>query len=90
MALEASVAGDAGRPREDLLALDEALAKFAAAEPIKAQFVKIHFFAGLTLRETAEALGISLATAERYWAYARTWLFAELDEAEKDSARENF
>jgi RNA polymerase sigma factor (TIGR02999 family) len=90
VALEASLAGDAGQaPRDDLLALDGALAKFAAVEPVKAQIVKIHFFAGLTLPETAEALGISLATAERYWAYARTWLFAELDDAKKESAREN-
>jgi len=90
VAFEASLAGDAGQAsRDDLLALDGALAKFAAAEPIKAQIVKIHFFAGLTLPETAEVLGISLATAERYWAYARTWLFAELDDAQKNSAREN-
>jgi RNA polymerase sigma factor (TIGR02999 family) len=90
VALESSLAGDAGEaPRDDLLALDGVLAKFAAAEPVKAQVLKIHFFAGLTLPETAEVLGISLATAERYWAFARTWLFAALDGAKKDSAREN-
>jgi RNA polymerase sigma factor (TIGR02999 family) len=85
--LGANVAGET--PREDLLALDEALAKFAIQEPVKAQLVKIHFFAGLTLPQTAEALGISRATAERHWAYARTWLFAELEGAEKASPREN-
>jgi RNA polymerase sigma factor (TIGR02999 family) len=85
--LDANAAGQT--PCEDLVALDEALSKFAAREPMKAQLVNLHFFAGLTLRETAEALSISLATAERYWAYARTWLFAELEEAEKTSAREN-
>jgi RNA polymerase sigma factor (TIGR02999 family) len=90
VALQASLAGDACQaPRDDLLGLDAALAKFAAVEPVKAQVVKIHFFAGLTLPETAEVLGISLATAERYWAYARTWLFAELDDAKKESTREN-
>jgi RNA polymerase sigma factor (TIGR02999 family) len=85
--LDANVAGRT--PREDLLALDEALDKFAVREQVKAQLVKMHFFAGLTLPETAEALGISLATAERYWAYARTWLFAEIEDAEKASPREN-
>jgi RNA polymerase sigma factor (TIGR02999 family) len=85
--LEANLAGKT--PREDLLALDEALAKFAAGEPLKAQLVKIHFFTGLTLPQSAEALGISLATAERYWAYARTWLFAELNDTEKNSDSEN-
>ena len=85
--LEANVAGQT--PREDLLALDEALAKFTVREPVKARLVQLHFFAGLTLRETAEALSISLATAERYWAYARTWLFAELEESEKGSPPEN-
>jgi RNA polymerase sigma factor (TIGR02999 family) len=84
--LDANVAG--GTAREDLLALDGALDKFAVREPLKAQLVKMHFFAGLTLAETAEALGISLATAERYWAYARTWLFAEVEDAENASPRE--
>jgi RNA polymerase sigma factor (TIGR02999 family) len=85
--LDANVAGQT--PREDLLALDEALAKFAVREPLKAQLVKIHFFAGLTLPQTAESLRISLATAERYWAYARTWLFTEIEDAEKASPHEN-
>jgi RNA polymerase sigma factor (TIGR02999 family) len=68
-------------PPEDLLALDEALEKLAQEEPAKAELVKLRFFAGLTMPEVAEALGISLATAERHWAYARTWLYAELKEA---------
>ena len=85
--LDPSAAGQ--NPRDDLLALDGALSKFAVQEPMKAQLVNLHFFAGLTLRETAEVLGMSLATAERHWAYARTWLFAELEEDEKTSAREN-
>jgi len=61
-----------------LLALDEALDKFAAIEPKKADLVKLRFFAGLTLQEAAETLGISEPTAKRWWAYARAWLFAEI------------
>jgi RNA polymerase sigma factor (TIGR02999 family) len=66
----------------DVLALDMALDKLAAIDPAKAQVVKLRFFAGLTMPETAEALGISLATAERHWAFARSWLYAELADAE--------
>src|SRR5262249_19121139 len=64
----------APEPREDLLALDEALNKLAAKDPIKAQLVQLRYFAGLTVDEAAHALGISSTTAERYWAYARAWL----------------
>jgi RNA polymerase sigma factor (TIGR02999 family) len=71
-----------GDPSLDLLALDEALARLAAAEPVKAELVKLRFFAGLTVPEAAQALGLSVATAERHWTYARVWLYAELsDEA---------
>jgi RNA polymerase sigma factor (TIGR02999 family) len=65
-------------PREDLLALDEVLTKFAAVDPIKAELVKLRYFAGMTVPEAAQTLGISLATAERYWTYARVWLYCEL------------
>jgi RNA polymerase sigma factor (TIGR02999 family) len=65
-------------PSLDLLALDEALAKLAAEEPAKAELVKLRFFAGLTIPEAAAALGISLSTAERYWTFARSWLYTEL------------
>jgi RNA polymerase sigma factor (TIGR02999 family) len=64
----------------DLLALDEALRRFAAIEPQKAELVKLRFFAGLTMQEVAESLGISLATAERHWTFARTWLFAAMSD----------
>jgi RNA polymerase sigma factor (TIGR02999 family) len=67
-------------PLEDLLALDEALDKLAREDSAKAELVKLRFFAGLTMPEAAEALGISLATAERRWTYARTWLYAELND----------
>lgn len=62
----------------DLLAIDEALTKLAGEDPVKAQLVKLRFFAGLSVQEAADALGISRATADRYWSYARTWLFCEL------------
>jgi RNA polymerase sigma factor (TIGR02999 family) len=65
-------------PSDDLLALDEALTRLAALNPLRAEVVKLRFFAGLTMPEVAQALGISLPTAERYWTSARTWLFAEL------------
>jgi RNA polymerase sigma factor (TIGR02999 family) len=68
----------ADQPAEDLLALDEALAKLSAQEPLKAELVKLRYFAGLTADQAAEALGISKATADRYWAYARAWLFDEI------------
>jgi RNA polymerase sigma factor (sigma-70 family) len=63
---------------EDLLALDEALEKLAKEDPVKAELVKLRHFAGLTVDQTAEALNISPATADRYWAYARAWLHAEI------------
>jgi RNA polymerase sigma factor (TIGR02999 family) len=63
---------------QDLLHLDDALTRFAAGEPAKAQLVQLRFFAGLPIPEAATALGISVATAERWWAYARTWLLSEL------------
>jgi RNA polymerase sigma factor (TIGR02999 family) len=68
-----------GSPSLDLLALDEALSKLAKIDPPKAELVKLRFFAGLTMPEAASALGISLATAERYWTFARAWLYAELE-----------
>lgn len=68
------------QPREDLLALDEALAKLAALEPAKAELVKLRYFAGLSLEDAAACLDISVATAKRYWVVARAWLFAALSE----------
>jgi len=65
-------------PSLDLLALDEALSRLAEIEPAKAELVKLRFFAGLTMPEAAAALDISLATAERYWTFAKSWLYAEL------------
>jgi RNA polymerase sigma factor (TIGR02999 family) len=62
----------------DVLAVDQALAKFAASEPEKARLVELRFFGGLTAQESAEVLGLSLRTAERYWLHARTWMYREL------------
>jgi RNA polymerase sigma factor (TIGR02999 family) len=67
-------------PSDILLALDEALTRLAALNPVRAELVKLRFFAGLTMPEVAQALGLSLPTAERYWTSARTWLYAELQE----------
>ncbi len=64
------VASDAGSKCDDLLALDEALTKLAVEEPAKADLVKLRYFAGMSLEEAAEALGISRTTASRYWTYA--------------------
>src|SRR5205809_5647398 len=61
-------------PREDLLALDEALARLEAEDPLKANLVKLRYFAGLSLAEAAAALDLSERTAGRHWAYARAWL----------------
>jgi RNA polymerase sigma factor (TIGR02999 family) len=60
---------------EDLVALDEALTRFAEIEPQKAELVKLRYFGGLTIEEAADALGISPGTAKRYWAYSKAWLF---------------
>ena len=67
-------------PREDLVALDEALVRFAQTEPEKAELVKLRYFAGLTIEAAAEVLGISRSTAKRHWLFARAWLLAELRE----------
>jgi RNA polymerase sigma factor (TIGR02999 family) len=65
-------------PDEELLALDQALERFAQQHPQKARLVELRFFAGLTGDQAAEVLGISPATADRYWAYARAWLKLEV------------
>ena len=61
-------------PREDLLALDAALDRLAAKDPLKADLVKLRYFAGMSLAEAAAALGLSERTAGRHWTYARAWL----------------
>jgi RNA polymerase sigma factor (TIGR02999 family) len=69
-------------PSLDVVAIDEALVRFEQLDKLKADLVKLRYFAGLTIPQAAEALGISPATADRYWAYARAWLHAELKKAD--------
>ena len=66
-------------PREDLLALDGALDKLAAIDPLKADLVKLRYFVGMSLAEVAAALNLSERTAGRHWAYARAWLRREVE-----------
>lgn len=63
---------------DDILDLDEALQSLAAEDPVKADLVKLRFFGGMSLREAADFLGISSTTGDRYWAYARAFLYAEM------------
>jgi len=67
------------RQVDDLLALDEAVTKLAREDPVKAQLVQLRYFAGLTEEQAAQALGISRATASRYWSYAQAWLYHEIN-----------
>jgi len=65
---------------DDLLALDEALAKLAALDPAAARLVELRYFAGLSVEEAGAAIGVSTATAYRHWKYARAWLHGQLRE----------
>ena len=67
---------------DDLVAMDEALAKFAQIDPLKAELVKLRFFAGLSFEQAAELLDISPATARRHWNYARAWLYGRVCSAD--------
>jgi RNA polymerase sigma factor (TIGR02999 family) len=71
---------------DELLAVDEALARLQLVDAPKAELVKLRYYAGLTIPETAQALGISVTTANRYWAYARAWLHEELAGGAEPSA----
>ena len=75
--LEGGSPGAGGRP-EELLALDRALRKLAALDPRKERVVELRWFGGLSIEETAEALGVAPATVERDWSTARLWLHREL------------
>ena len=68
----------APEPPLDLLAVNEALERFEQMDKVAADLVKLRYYAGLTIPQAAEALGISSTTADRYWAYARAWLHSEL------------
>ena len=67
---------------DTLLRVDEALTKFAAEDPVKAELVKLRYFVGLSIPEAAAAMGMSESTAKRAWAYARAWLYDELKEGD--------
>jgi RNA polymerase sigma factor (TIGR02999 family) len=70
-------------PGLDVLALDEALTQFEASDPDKAAVVKLRFFGGLSMKEVAAAQDISVATADRHWAYARAWLLDKISPADE-------
>ena len=70
-------------PQQDVLALHEALERFAVLDPLKAKLVELRFFAGVTLDEAAACLNISPSSADRAWRYARAWLYAAM--ADDDS-----
>lgn len=75
------VESPSGRPEVELIALEQALEQLATLDPRKAQVVELKFFAGLSAREIAEVMGISDATVEREWAFARAWLYTAIDGA---------
>ncbi|MDA0810266.1 MAG: sigma-70 family RNA polymerase sigma factor [Planctomycetota bacterium] len=76
--VELAVENSKMQQADELLALDEALTRFEQLWPEKAQFVKLRYFAGMTVPEAAQALDISVATAERYWKFAKAWLHSQL------------
>jgi len=84
--LEAELAVDS--TGDDMIAVDDALTKLAAQQPEAARLIDLHFFAGLTLKDAARCLGISLRTAHRHWIYARAWLRRELDRSAGDETPE--
>jgi len=74
-------------PSIDIIALDEALTKLTKEDRTVAELVKLRYFAGLTLGQAANILGVSRRTADRYWAYARAWLYQEITKAEEPPCR---
>jgi RNA polymerase sigma factor (TIGR02999 family) len=71
---EDAVAAPDGRGDDEVLAVDEALGRLAAADPQAAELVKLRYFAGMSVPDAAAVLGVSPRTADRLWAYARAWL----------------
>jgi RNA polymerase sigma factor (TIGR02999 family) len=67
------------QPLDDVMALDDALRRLEAEDPVKAKLVKLRYFAGVPLEDAARMLELSPATAKRYWIYARAWLFDKLN-----------
>jgi RNA polymerase sigma factor (TIGR02999 family) len=73
-----SQAAVADEPAEGVMAVHEALERFAQHDPVKAELVQLRYFGGLSVEEAADVLQISRATADRYWRYAKTWLYCAL------------
>jgi DNA-directed RNA polymerase specialized sigma24 family protein len=69
-------------PSDDLIALDEALEKLSSEDKVSADLVKLRFFAGLTMEQAANILGLPRRTADRNWAYARAWLSREVSKGD--------
>jgi len=80
---DAALAKDKVSSADELIALDETLEKLRQEEPVIAELVKLRYFAGLTIEQAAQMLDISCRTANRYWAYARAWLYQEIAKGEK-------
>jgi RNA polymerase sigma factor (TIGR02999 family) len=80
---EVVLAGNDATHLDDLIALDAALEKLSTKDKVKADLVKLRYFAGLTSKQAAELLGISHNTADQYWAYARSWLRLEITKGEQ-------
>ena len=74
-----AIAAPEGRPLDELLAVDSALDRLAAADSAAAELVKLRYFAGLSIPEAAGILGVSPRTADRLWTYARAWLRREIE-----------
>ena len=70
-----------GVRQDQLIALDDALAKLEQEDPQKAEVVKLRYFVGMSNEQTAETLGLSVATIERHWSFAKAWLFKEIQQA---------
>ena len=77
-------------PADELLALSEALDQLAAEDPKKAELVKLRYCTGMSVQEAADVLGISRATADRYWAYAKVWLYCAISGEGKPEIRGGF
>jgi RNA polymerase sigma factor (TIGR02999 family) len=80
---EAVAAGDDKTSFDDLIALDEALEKLSEKDKVSADLIKLRFFAGLTMEQAANVLGIPRRTADRNWAYARAWLYKEINKGDQ-------
>jgi RNA polymerase sigma factor (TIGR02999 family) len=80
---EAVLSDNNNAPSDDLIAMDEALGKLAKKDKIKADLVKLRYFAGLTSGQAAEVLGIARSTADEHWAYARAWLRLEITKGDQ-------